>query len=54
VSQLTGLQGKELGELMRRFKESFESPQAQRDFVLRSSDSELEARVQQLTSDSSD
>lgn len=45
VSQLTGLQGKELGELMRRFKESFESPEAQRAFVLESSVDELEKRV---------
>lgn len=48
VSQLTGLQGKELGGLMKRFKESFESPEAQRAFVLESSLEDIEARVRQL------
>lgn len=51
VSQLTGLQGKELGGLMKRFKESFESPQAQRAYVLASTSQELEARVRQLHSE---
>lgn len=48
VSQLTGLQGKELGALMKRIKESFESPEAQRAFVLASSPEVLEARVRQV------
>lgn len=48
VSQLTGLQGKELGGLMKRFKESFDSAEAQRAFVLASSPDVLEARVRQL------
>lgn len=48
VSQLTGLQGKELGELMRRFKESFDSPEAQRAFVLANDAAVLEARVRQV------
>ena len=45
VSQLTGLQGKELGGLMKRFKESFESAEAQRAFVLENSPDVIEARV---------
>lgn len=45
VSQLTGLQGKELGELMKRFKASFESIEAQRTFVLTKTPAELELRV---------
>lgn len=48
VSQLTGLLGKELGGLMKRFKESFESPEAQRAFVLENSLEVIEARVRQL------
>lgn len=48
VSRLTGLQGKELGFLMKRFKESFESVEAQRAFVLASSEEELSNRVQAL------
>jgi hypothetical protein len=51
VSQLTGLQGKELGELMRRFRESFESPEAQRAFVLANSPDLIEARVRQVLVD---
>lgn len=47
VAQLTGLQGKELGALMKRFKESFESPEAQRAFVLESDRATIEARVRQ-------
>lgn len=47
VAQLTGLQGKELGGLMKRFKESFESAQDQRAFVLSSSPEAIEARVRQ-------
>lgn len=48
VSQLTGLQGKELGFLMKQFKESFESAEAQRAFVLASSPEVIEARVRQV------
>ena len=48
VSQLTGLQGKELGFLMKRFKESFESVEAQRSFVLSTSLPDIEARVRQV------
>lgn len=46
-AQLTGLQGKELGALMKRFKESFDSPQALRAFVLAKTPAELELRVRQ-------
>lgn len=53
VSQLTGLQGKELGALMKRFKESFETPEQQREFVLSSTVSDLEARVRQLVATTS-
>lgn len=45
VSELTGLEGKALGELMRHVKESFASTQAQHAFVLSSSEAELKARV---------
>jgi hypothetical protein len=48
VSRLTGLQGKELGALMKRFKESFESPEAQRAFVLEHSTLDIEVRVRRL------
>lgn len=48
VSQLTGLQGKELGGLMKRFKESFETPEAQRAFVLANSPEVIAARVSQV------
>lgn len=48
VSHLTGLQGKELGFLMKRFKESFESVEAQRAFVLGTSITDIEARVRQV------
>lgn len=51
VSQLTGLQGKELGGLMKRFKESFESPEAQRAFILASDPAALESRVRSLLGD---
>jgi len=51
VSQLTGLQGKELGGLMKRFKESFPSPEAQRAFVLANSLEVIEARVRQVLAD---
>lgn len=45
VSELTGLQGKELGALMKRFKESFETVEALREFVLAKTPAELELRV---------
>lgn len=45
VAKLTGLTGQELGELMKRFKSEFESPEAQHAFVLANSAEELEARV---------
>jgi hypothetical protein len=48
VTQLTGFQGKELGFLMKRFKESFESVEAQRAFVLGTSLAGIEARVRQV------
>lgn len=48
VSQWTGLTGKALGQVMRSFKESFESVDAMRDFVLRTSLTDIEARVQQV------
>lgn len=51
VSQITGLKGKELGGLMKRFKESFETPEQQRDFVLNSTVTDLEARVRQFVVD---
>lgn len=50
VSQLTGLQGKELGGLMKAVKESFESPEAQRAFVLAKSPREIELRVRWVRS----
>jgi hypothetical protein len=48
VSKLTGLQGKELGGLMKRFKESFETPQAMHEFILTSDLTTLSARVIQM------
>lgn len=48
VSQITGLQGKDLGTLMRRFKESFASPEDQRAFVLENDIDAIEARVRRL------
>ena len=54
VSQLTGLQGKALGAVMRRFKESFASVEAQRSFVLASSLEDLEARVRQAQAEAFD
>lgn len=51
VSQLTGLEGKELGGLMQRFKESFDSVQDLRTFVLENSPEVLEARVRQVLAD---
>lgn len=51
VSQLTGLQGKELGAVMKQFKESFASAEAQRTFVLSNSRDAIEARVRQVQAD---
>lgn len=48
VSQLTGLKGKELGALMKLFKESFDSPEAQRAFVLAHGPEVVADRVRQL------
>ena len=48
VSQLTGLQGKELGFLMKRFKESFATPAEMRAFILGHSLLDIEARVRRL------
>lgn len=48
VSQITGLQGKELGGLMKRFKESFDSAEAQYEFVLKSSPQALENHIRKL------
>lgn len=45
VSQITGLQGKELGALMKRFRESFGSDQAQREFVLGATPEALTTRL---------
>ena len=51
VSQLTGLQGPELGGLMKAIKASFESPEAQRAFVLANSPDVIAARVRQVLAD---
>ena len=48
VAQLTGLQGKELGAVMKQFKESFESGDALRAFVLGNSLESLAVRVKQV------
>lgn len=48
VSQLTGLQGKELGGLMKRFKESFETPEDMHNFILTNDDAALAARVRSV------
>lgn len=45
VSELTGLQGKELGHLMKAFRESFESREAQDEFILSSELNALANRV---------
>lgn len=47
VARITGLQGKALGMVMKRFKEGFESPADMRDFVLSSSTMGLEDRIRQ-------
>lgn len=48
VSRLTGLRGKELGALMKRFKESFESSEQQRAFILGHSTLDIEVRVRRI------
>lgn len=48
VSRFTGLTGKPLGELMRKFMESFESTEAQQDFILSASEDEIENRIREL------
>lgn len=48
VSQLTGRQGKALGVLMKRFKDSFGSADELRAFVLTNSLEGIEARVRQV------
>lgn len=45
VSSITGLQGKDLGALMRSFKESFETPAEMHAFTLNSSQQEIGERV---------
>lgn len=45
ASEITGLQGKDLGGLMKAFKESFDSSESQREFILKATDSEIEERV---------
>lgn len=45
VAQLTGLQGKELGMLMKHFKESFDTPEALQQFVLNQPRALLEQRI---------
>ncbi len=48
VSQLTGLKGKELGFLLKGFKESFASEDALRDYVLNTSLTDIEVRVRRV------
>lgn len=45
VNRVTGLQGQELGGFMKRFKESFETPQAMHEFILASDEPTLTKRV---------
>jgi hypothetical protein len=45
VSQLTGLQSKELGMLMKHVKESFDTPQSLQQFVLTQPKGVLEERI---------
>lgn len=52
VSKLTGLQGKELGGLMKRFKESFETPEAMHEFILDNDETALAARVKAVLAES--
>lgn len=48
VSRITGLTGKPLGELMAKIRSSFGSPAAQQDFVLSSTDGEIESLILRL------
>lgn len=48
VSRLTGLRGKELGGLMKRFKESFATPEAMQAFILANDEPALVARVKRV------
>ncbi|KVP98159.1 hypothetical protein WJ96_06190 [Burkholderia ubonensis] len=48
VAKLTGLQGKDLGALMKNVKESFDSQEALHQFVLGSSEEQLAARVREV------
>lgn len=48
VGALTGLKDKDLGILMKNIKASFPSPEAMRQFILVSSETQLEARVRQV------
>lgn len=48
ASRITGLQGKPLGEQVRKFRDSFESTEAQQDFVLSASPGEIENRIRQF------
>jgi hypothetical protein len=52
VSKVTGLQGPELGGLMKRFKESFETPEALQAFVLSHSLLDIEVRLKRLQASS--
>jgi hypothetical protein len=47
VHHITGLEGRQLGEIIRRIKESFGSSEALREFVLQSTPAQIEARVRQ-------
>jgi len=49
MSQLTGLKGKELGQLMRVFKESFPTPEDMREFILTSDEAAVADRVMQVS-----
>lgn len=48
VARLTGLQGKELGGLMKRFKESFETPEDMQSFILGHGLRDIEVRLRRL------
>lgn len=48
VAHLTGLQGKELGGLMKRFKESFETSDKMRAYILGHSSLDIEVKVKRF------
>lgn len=50
VAKLTGLQGKELGGLMKAFRESFESPGDMRAYLLAKTPADIELRVRRVAS----